>query len=175
MAHVHSIPPIPGVDDLYSLLAFLSDKGACERRFMEMEKLRDEINGLVELVGKAHEIEPLQIKAETDRLAAAAELEQGRAKVRAMRDEADASIGARMAEFDAARAKAEAILAERRQELNDQSKFIAVDREKITQAEDALKNAERTRAAYEAKRIEAEALRAQYEAKLMAIRKAAGE
>lgn len=85
MAHVHSIPPIPGVDDLFSLLAFLSDKDACEKRLADMEHLRDEINRLVEAVGKVEQIDSLRIHAEganAEAMALLAEAKKGMAAVR---------------------------------------------------------------------------------------------
>lgn len=59
MAHVYHVQPIPGVEDLYGLLAFLTDPSKYKAHLDKLETLRAECNGLIEKVGKAEQIETM--------------------------------------------------------------------------------------------------------------------
>ena len=63
MARVYALPPIPGVKDFLTLTEFLANKDACEARLNALMGLEEEINGLVEKVAKAEEIDPLHTQA----------------------------------------------------------------------------------------------------------------
>lgn len=100
MAHVYTVPPIPGVKDLFTLLEFLKDAEKFAERLSAMEKVRDEINALVEAVGKVEEIERLRIQADTDRGNARLILEEANAESANAKVQADSVLAQ-------ARAKAE--------------------------------------------------------------------
>ena len=170
---VPTVPPLEGVDDLYSLLAFLVDPEAVEKRLAQMESVRDEINKLVEKVGKAGDIDRLYIQAKTARETAERELEQAREKARQAMAEVDKADAARRADYAVQHAKMEADLASKRDELNAQAKTNAVDWHKIEQAESATRAADKARTAADARHAELTKLKEQYESKLAAIKKAA--
>lgn len=61
------IPPMSGADALLSLLDFLKDKPGVEKRFKELEALRQEINEKIATVGKVEDVEALHAAAVADR------------------------------------------------------------------------------------------------------------
>ncbi len=92
MARVYALPPIPGVKDFLTLAEFLNNKDVCEARLNALMALEEEINGLVEKVGKAEEISSLHNKAlatvqEAEKKAK--EAEALKAQAAAIKDEAD--------------------------------------------------------------------------------------
>lgn len=171
---VPTVQPLPGVEDLYSLLAFLVDPEAVEKRLHEMERVKDEINKLVEKVGKAQDIDRLYIQAQTERETAARELEQAREKARQAMAEVDHADKARRADYDKQRAVAEADIAQRVADMNTRSASNAEQWGKITAAEDAVRAADKARLAADQRHAELTKLKEQYESKLAAIKAAAG-
>ena len=134
MAHVYQMQPIPGVDDLFTLINFLGDADSYKARLADMLALRDEINGLVEKAGKADQIEVLYGQAKTERETAAREYEQSKERAKQAMDEVDKAAKARQAAYDKQRAVAEADLAKRLAEVNDHSKRNAEQWVKIAEA-----------------------------------------
>mgnify|MGYP001571670691 FL=1 len=170
MAHVPSLPPLPGVDDLYSLLAFLSDKDACESRLMEMERLRDEMNGLVEKVGKADEIDRLRIQADVDRDMAGKELAQGRSRAKQAADDFAKEMQSKQDEFDARCRIFTGAMDKRTLDIKEAEATIFIHEANIKAHDEKVTAREH---ATEARWNEAAALKAEYEAKLAKL-KAAG-
>lgn len=84
MARVYALPPIPGVKDFLTLTEFLANKDVCEARLNALMALEEEINGLVEKVAKAEEIDPLHNKA----LATVQDANKKLAEAEAIKDQA---------------------------------------------------------------------------------------
>lgn len=170
MAHVYTVPPIPGVEDLYSLLTFLTDPDKYKDQLDKLEGLRAEVNGLIEKVGKADEIEALQGQAATARHLAgealsAAKISAG-ALVAAARDEAYRIT--QDAEKDAARREATikadmAVVTTRQAEIAADARALADSKEDVAKLRS---EAERLMTA-------AKALKEEYDAKVARV-KAAG-
>lgn len=89
MARVYTLPPIPGVKDLNTLMAFLQNKEEYDARLQAMTALEEEINALILKVGPAEDIETLHKQAEQATKDALAHAEQAAAEVKAIKAEAD--------------------------------------------------------------------------------------
>lgn len=94
MARVLTLPPIPGVDGVYSLLSFLADVDACAKRLTDLESLRSEINGLVSAVAKVEDIERLHAQAESNLTTAKNALVQAETEAVSIRSKVDTEIRA---------------------------------------------------------------------------------
>lgn len=175
MAHVYQMQPIPGVEDMLTLMAFLGDVEKYKSSLSKMLTLRDEINALVEASGKVDEIAVLHARATADRQEAEATI--GRARESAMaiiqkaKDDAflvtqagEKTVRDRAMALDAREAK---LLAD--VQSNHENRAI------LAAAADAKQAAETARAAAEQKSHDLDKLKKVYEDKLDAIRKAAGE
>ena len=175
MAHVYQMPPVPGVEDFYTLVAFLANTERYAKQMDEMLLLRDEINKLVEKVGKAEEIDSLHMRAVADRQEGEAVLlrarESAASVIAASRDTADQISLDGAKELDVKHAE----LSVRQSALKEQEKTVSDWRAKKVEAEEARAAADKERAALEEKRTELNKLKKVYEDKLEAIRKAAGE
>jgi len=64
MGTMAKIPALAAITDLTSLLAMLTDPKKYKDAVGQLEKLRNEINDRIELVGKVNQIERLRIEAE---------------------------------------------------------------------------------------------------------------
>lgn len=133
MARVYTLPPIPGVKDLNTLMAFLANADEYEARMLALTTLEEEINAMILKVGPAEEIEVLNIqaaKALADAKAALAEAEEkAKAIVAEAENQADAleakmvlegehmqkqaaALATNQDEFDTYKAEQENLLAE---------------------------------------------------------------
>jgi len=135
MAKIISVPPIPGVDGLFALLAFLDNKKAFQARLDELQDMHAQITALIEKVGKAEEIETMTTNA-------VVALETARDKLAEAGAKADALRAAAQREADAMREtihdEREKWLAQRDSVRGDlDSRLAEVDRR-----EAALKGAE---------------------------------
>lgn len=89
MARVYTLPPIPGVKDLNTLMAFLQNKEDYDARLQALTTLEEEINALILKVGPAEDIETLHKQAEQATKDALVHAEQAAAEVKAIKAEAD--------------------------------------------------------------------------------------
>lgn len=62
-ASILDVSPIPGVKDLFTLLAFLNDPKAVEKRLRDLTTQEAQLRARVEEVGKAGEVETLWAQA----------------------------------------------------------------------------------------------------------------
>jgi len=103
MAKVIAVPPIPGVEDLLTLMAFLADSKSCSERLKELESVRSEINSLIERVGKADEIEALRTKADQAHEDAKNALAEASRKAAELISSAEETLGDARAKIDVER------------------------------------------------------------------------
>lgn len=76
MAHVVTVPPIPGVKDFLTLCEFLNNREQAQQYIAQIEVVRGEINALVVAYGDVKDIDGLKIQAQDDRQSAAEYLAQ---------------------------------------------------------------------------------------------------
>lgn len=91
MARVYTLPPIPGVKDLNTLMAFLQNKDEYDARLQALTTLEEEINALILKVGPAEEIETLHKQAEQAAKDSLALAQKAAEEVKARKDEAEAN------------------------------------------------------------------------------------
>ncbi len=89
MARVYTLPPIPGVKDLNTLMAFLMDKEEYDTRLQALTGLEEEINAMILKVGPAEEIETLHAQATKHLDEATATLKDAKAKAKSIVAEAE--------------------------------------------------------------------------------------
>lgn len=163
MARVYTLPPIPGVKDLNTLMAFLMDKDEYDGRLHALVTLEEEINDLVEKVGKAEDITTLHAQAAQKESDANRLIAEAQAILKAAKEDA-AQVTAK------AREDSQASLVE----IEMQAKTLAASRDAFDtfKAEQAALLAEweeklRAREALAAKiHKESQELMAEYQAKL---------
>lgn len=175
MAHVYQMPPVPGVEDFYTLVAFLANTERYAKQMDEMLLLRDEINKLVEKVGKAEEIDSLHMRAVADRQEGEAVLLRAKESASAMLSAArDSAAQFRIdAEKELEAQKVE--LHEKQAALKEHERAVADWRVKQVEAMEAKAATLAERGKLEEKQVGLNKLKKTYEDKLEAIRKAAGE
>ena len=132
MAKALAVPEIPGVEDLWSLLAFLGDPVAYQARIETLERYAADLAGRLAEIGLAEATEVAHIQARTDRQMAGEELVQAKAQAKALigtaledRDAAVAdaaqarrALDAERVEFETARAQVGAGLAAMRRDVD---------------------------------------------------------
>lgn len=111
MARFVVAPPIPGAHDLFSLMAFLSDKTAVSNHLKQCEAAREEANEMVGKLAKIKDIESTQAQTARALAEATKELEDAKSestKIRAQarkyadkkESDSDAKLGSIAAELD---------------------------------------------------------------------------
>jgi cell division septum initiation protein DivIVA len=82
MAKIKALPPIPGVRDLQTLMAFIMNKEEYEARLEALVSLQEEIHTLMGKVDKAQDIDALLSSAMSKDVEASATLERVRLKAK---------------------------------------------------------------------------------------------
>lgn len=82
MAKIMALPPIPGVRDLQTLMAFIMNKEEYDARLEALVTLQEEIHTLMGKVGKAQDIDALLSSAARKDAEASTTLESARLKAR---------------------------------------------------------------------------------------------
>lgn len=172
MAKVYGVQPIPGVKDLFTLLDFLADSKAYEANLNAMIDVRDEIQVLIGRVGKADQIETLLVRAkekfgEAENLRKRTELEADNLLAEAKLKAESVLVSAR--NLERANADGAEKLAEQVKAFEDNKAAIAAELQEQLQRANDLEIA-----ALQAK-VDAEDLKATYEAKLAKLKAATEE
>lgn len=172
MAKVYGVQPIPGVKDLFTLLDFLADSKAYEANLNAMIDVRDEIQVLIGRVGKADQIETLLVQAkekfgEAENLRKRTELEADNLLAEAKLKAESVLVSAR--NLERANADGAEKLAEQVKAFEDNKAAIAAELQEQLQRANDLEIA-----ALQAK-VDAEDLKATYEAKLAKLKAATEE
>ena len=82
MAKIKALPPIPGVRDLQTLMAFIMNKEEYEARLEALVSIQEEIHTLMGKVDKAQDIDALLSSAMSKDVEASATLERVRLKAK---------------------------------------------------------------------------------------------
>ena len=82
MAKIKALPPIPGVRDLQTLMAFIMNKEEYEARLEALVSIQEEIHTLMGKVDKAQDIDALLSSAISKDVEASATLERVRLKAK---------------------------------------------------------------------------------------------
>jgi cell division septum initiation protein DivIVA len=172
MAKVYGVQPIPGVKDLFTLLDFLADSKAYEANLNAMIDVRDEIQVLIGRVGKADQIETLLVQAkekfgEAENLRKRTELEADNLLAEAKLKAESVLVSAR--NLERANADGAEKLAKQVKAFEDNKAAIAAELQEQLQRANDLEIA-----ALQAK-VDAEDLKATYEAKLAKLKAATEE
>lgn len=126
MAKIMALPPIPGVRDLQTLMAFIMNKEEYDARLEALVALQEEIHTLMGKVGKAQDIDALLSSAMRKDAEANSLLDSTRAKAKA---EASEIIQATTVEADRRKEEAERIyqdtVAKMSQIVKDKEEFEA--------------------------------------------------
>lgn len=172
MAKVYGVQPIPGVKDLFTLLDFLADSKAYEANLNAMIDVRDEIQVLIGRVGKADQIKTLLVQAkekfsEAENLRKRTELEADNLLAEAKLKAESVLVSAR--NLERANADGAEKLAKQVKAFEDNKAAIAAELQEQLQRANDLEIA-----ALQAK-VDAEDLKATYEAKLAKLKAATEE
>jgi hypothetical protein len=135
MANLTPIPPIPGVSDLQGYIDFIGDDSKYSKRIKEMERVRKEINSLIELTAKAKEINALLGRARADRELAERELAQAKVKAGAVLSKADREAIAIERETKERRDRLEADEAKAKRELAEARRALTIREKTISEVE----------------------------------------
>ena len=163
MAKALAVPEIPGVNNLWSLLAFLGDRDAYQARLTALQTHADTIRALLGQIEGAEDLERARLLARDDRQLAAEELARATAQAKAL-------IGTALEDRDAAvaaAAQARQALAAERVEFEAQvtraKEEIAAAFREITERETA---AAQVRVDAQALAAQARAVTVEYEGRL---------
>ena len=173
MAKIMALPPIPGVRDLQTLMAFIMNKEEYDARLEALVTLQEEIHTLMGKVGKAQDIDALLSSAMRKDAEAANLLDSTRAKARA---EASEIVNAAKAEADGRKAEAERIyqdtVAKMSQLVEDKAAWDAFKAQEEADLDQRLKACASREAESLKVSAEVEAMKDAYAAKLAKLRAA---
>lgn len=173
MAKIMALPPIPGVRDLQTLMAFIMNKEEYDARLEAMVTLQEEIHTLMGKVGKAQDIDALLSSAMRKDAEASALLDSTRAKAKA---EASEILNAAKTEADKRKGEAEQIyqdtVAKMSQAVEDREALDAHIAEVETDLEQRLKACASKEVEVAKKQAEVEAMHDAYTAKLAKLKAA---
>jgi hypothetical protein len=163
MAKIAPVPAIPGVDDFWSLIAFLDDKKARADYLKQVQTLKAEIDVLIDKAGGAERIDTLLVQAQGDRNMAAETLKNAQEQAETLRRETRAEMD--KAADDVFKAQGEVAQAK----LTLDAKRREWELEQVTReraAEEALRTAATRIAQADALQARAQAVREEFEGKL---------
>ena len=173
MAKIMALPPIPGVRDLQTLMAFIMNKEEYDARLEALVTMQEEIHTLMGKVGKAQDIDALLSSAMRKDAEATSLLDSTRAKAKA---EASEIAHAAKAEAEGRKAEAERIyqetVAKMSQLVEDEAAWDAIKAQEETDLDQRLKACEQREASTQKAQAEAEALLDAYNAKLAKLKAA---
>ena len=173
MAKIMALPPIPGVRDLQTLMAFIMNKEEYDARLEALVTMQEEIHTLMGKVGKAQDIDALLSSAMRKDAEATSLLDSTRAKAKA---EASEIANTAKAEAEGRKAEAERIyqetVAKMSQLVEDKAAWEAIKAQEETDLDQRLKACEQREAESLKAKAEAEALLAAYSAKLAKLKAA---
>lgn len=173
MAKIMALPPIPGVRDLQTLMAFIMNKEEYDARLEALVTLQEEIHTLMGKVGKAQDIDALLSSAMRKDAEAANLLDSTRAKARA---EASEIVNAAKAEAEDKKREAERIyqetVAKMSQLVTAKEEFEAYQATTETDIDQRLKACAAQEVSTAKAKAEVEAMHEMYTAKLAKLKAA---
>ena len=144
---VTQLPPIPGQDDLFGLIAFLRNPDAVEKHLKALDEARQDINRRLVAVKDLSEIEDIRNEAVADRKQAELELRRAHKEAAGIMQDAKTGI---LADNEAIQAEGRAIKEARaklsedtaeyhaqRRELSAEQQKLATDRAELARREQA--------------------------------------
>ena len=173
MAKIMALPPIPGVRDLQTLMAFIMNKEEYDARLNDLVTLQAEIQEVMGKVGKAKDIDALLSSAMQKDAEAAVTLDAARSKAKA---EAAAILQAASVEVQTKATEAERIY----QDTVEKAASLAISQDEFdgykaqveADLDQRLKACEQREAESLKAKAEAEALLDAYNAKLAKLKAA---
>ncbi len=173
MAKIMALPPIPGVRDLQTLMAFIMNKEEYDARLEALVALQEEIHTLMGKVGKAQDIDALLSSAMRKDAEATSLLDSTRAKAKA---EASEIANAAKAEAEGRKAEAERIyqetVAKMSQLVEDKAAWDAIKAQEETDLDQRLKACAAQEVSTAKMKAEVEAMHEMYTAKLAKLKAA---
>lgn len=160
---IPAMPPIPGVDDVFTLLAFLADPTAYQARLDALQAYAKRLDARLAEIGLAEATDQTLLQARADRQMAGEELRQAKAQASALigtaledRDAAVAAAAQARRALDAERVEFETALVRAQADLATAGLAVA---KRESDAREML-------AEGQARLTEAKAIKADYEARL---------